>query len=70
MKKKPKRYNSLHEIIASEEFEKFKERRQTTGYSLLDKIIKKKHLKIKTDIYENIVEIATLFYNSSDNEIE
>ena len=38
MKKKPKRYNSLHEIIASEEFEKFKKETATTINELANRI--------------------------------
>ena len=67
-----KRYNSLTDIIGSPEFDAFIERSKTTGNSLLDKIAKKKGLKITKpiDFSTNIVTVANEFYNSIYNEIE
>ena len=66
---KKKRYKSLSDIIGSDEFKNFRDGEATTGNKILDKIAKKKGKRI-IDLSQNIVEVATRFYNSPENLID
>ena len=62
-------YNSLTDIIGSPEFDDFlKNEENTTGFTLMDKIIKKKS-SFKIEKPDNIVAQANRFFNSKYNEI-
>ena len=69
---KKKRYNSFVEIFGSPEYATFLKKKETTGFSLLDKIVAKKGLKVKQsiDLSTSIMDNITEFFNSVENEID
>ena len=69
---KKRLYNSFTEIFGSPEYDAFLKKKETTGFSLLDKIVAKKGLRVKkpVDLSINIVDSITEFYNSAENEIK
>ena len=59
-------------IFNSLEYKEFLKKNQTTGYSLLDKIVAKKGILVKKpiDLSSNIMDSINEFYNSPENEID